>query len=155
MKKLLPILMTFWLLIFPQLAVANEADVEETGSQKSAKSSSGSKIVYIDVYISQPNVEDCLATSSIVPESETTELLKIFPNPNPGIFQIELRLQNTGDQVTISVIDTSGRQVFQIRENPSGEYLVKELDLSFLPKGLYFVNVIEGHNKAVKQLIIQ
>lgn len=82
-------------------------------------------------------------------------LVNIFPNPSSGLFQVEVKSQRDNQQVEIFIFDTSGRMVFQTIGHIAGEYLRKEMDLSFMPKGLYFVNVIEGSYRVAKRLIFQ
>ena len=88
-------------------------------------------------------------------ETETKILLNIFPNPNAGIFRLEVKLQHYDQQVEIYVFDSSGIMVFQSRENPTEEYLEKDMNLSFLPKGRYIINAIGGNTRVGKQFILQ
>jgi hypothetical protein len=46
-----------------------------------------SKIIYIDLSISQPNIEDCFTGIKI---NSLNEKLEVFPNPTTGLFKIFL-----------------------------------------------------------------
>lgn len=114
-------------------------------------------ITYIDVGISQPNVEDCYGVSVIPPDfSFDAGNIKIYPNPGKGIFTFELSLPFIANQVEISVHDIAGKQVFQEIANVRAESIVKLMDLGFLGRGIYFVRVViqPGHLIKTQRLII-
>ncbi len=69
---------------------------------------SGSKIVHIDVYIDQPNVEDCYETS--VPDLYDSGIFKVYPNPNQGIFNLEIDYLYKGENIRIAIYDLTGKK---------------------------------------------
>ncbi len=112
-----------------------------------------SNITYIDIGISQPNVEDCFDTS-ITPTETGEDFFRIFPNPNPGLFTLELSTQAVGESLNIFVYDVSGKRVYHARKVYDVSPFSKELDLSFLGRGIYFIRVVDKNTASVKQLII-
>jgi hypothetical protein len=62
----------------------------------------------------------------------------LYPNPNNGKFMIKFEKPYSGE---LRVIDYLGREYYSTTLNPSAE---KELDLSHLPSGNYFINCQSG-----------
>ena len=110
-------------------------------------------ITYIEIGIYQPNVEDCYETS--VPDKGMEhDWIKIYPNPNPGLFTLELNLQQPGINLIIQIYDITGKLVFQTRETPDRSHFHKELDAGHLQKGVYFIRIMGKDRVGVKQIII-
>ena len=77
--------------------------------------------------------------------SPNQELIKIFPNPSEG----KMFLKGDYQSIEISVFNTCGQPVF------SGKVNNGILDLSRLPKGIYFVKFIDFENNRVGKIIIR
>jgi len=81
----------------------------------------------------------------------TTEVISIadkqklfaYPNPTKGIIYFK---GLTEESVTISLFNLSGVQVFSGRINSS----VQSLDISFLPRGIYLINLNHQIEKLIK-----
>ena len=71
--------------------------------------------------------------------------LKIYPNPSNGILNIEASTKPE----KVSVFDASGKKVFQA-ENPG-----KQINVSHLQNGVYYLEVIANRDKIRKKLIIR
>jgi hypothetical protein len=71
----------------------------------------------------------CFATSVF---DEELEELNIYPNPASSIIYIE----NSHSIEAIEIVDLTGKLCYQIKESN-----VTEIDISFLPKGLYYLKV--------------
>jgi len=78
---------------------------------------------------------------SITPEENS--LLSVSPNPATGVVQLHFR--NTEDTpFTITINDGSGRSVMEVKvSSHSGEYDTP-LDLTKLPRGVYFISLQQG-----------
>ena len=111
-------------------------------------------IIYIDISISQPNVEECFATS-VQDEFTDEQMMHIFPNPNSGIFTIDLNLNRGERMLNIMVYDISGKLVYQSDKPAHNNHFSSELDLSFLEKGVYFIRVSTSGQSYVNQFIIK
>lgn len=110
-------------------------------------------ITYIDIIIYQPNVEDCYEMS--VPDRSMDEnWINIFPIPNPGHFTLEVNLEKYSKSLHIHIYDISGKLVFRSLEPIEGKQFSKELNVSFLEKGVYFIRITGKHRVGVKQIII-
>ena len=98
------------------------------------------------------------SNNSVIPGQKQIEIdfnlknslnFSILPNPNNGIFHLELsNYENV--PVTISVISPIGNEYKKIETLEK----IALLDLSTLSNGIYLVVVLEGNKKAVKKLII-
>jgi hypothetical protein len=72
---------------------------------------------------------------------------RVYPNPNSGLFQLEL---NSGDKAAIIIYDVMGKVIYRnITESPAST-----VDLAEVPGGLYFVKVVAGNRSETKKLII-
>lgn len=87
------------------------------------------------------------ATGLQIAEANTHEL-NIFPNPATSTLNIQ---QNGSEASDIYLTDLSGRVVLQT-ELPVGQ---SQIDISSLPKGLYFIRVGSEVGNICKKLIIQ
>jgi alpha-tubulin suppressor-like RCC1 family protein len=74
----------------------------------------------------------------------------VFPNPSYGIFTIHLVDANKATR--LEVINTFGQKVYTVSgfEQPS-----KLIDLSALPKGMYFLNIDNGKGKLNTKILLQ
>ena len=76
----------------------------------------------------------------------------IYPNPSKGIIYFK---QNDSNSISrmflVSVYDITGKTVVEKRINESN----KELDLTLLEKGLYFVKFQLDNNVFVKKIILE
>ncbi len=80
--------------------------------------------------------------------------LSLMPNPNEGTFNLQFNAFDKGD-VAINVTDVTGRVVFtEMVQNAQGQ-TTHGMDLSFLSKGVYFVNVGYEGNTYSNRLIIR
>ncbi len=75
-------------------------------------------------------------------------LLKIFPNPNPGVFSID-----SGDLIPqrIQLFDLNGRLVYARQQNLSG---ILTLNLPYVFSGTYILQVATTEGLIIKKIII-
>jgi len=79
---------------------------------------------------------------------------KLFPNPNNGIFKIELKNQDKSDKITIFIYDITGKEVFrnENQKNSSGKLEVE----SGLSNGAYLLKVLLNDGSSdIHRLIIE
>ena len=82
-------------------------------------------------------------------EQTLTEDISIYPNPNTGIFNIEI--DNNKSNFEISVQNTLGQNVYT-EELSKITKLNKLMDLSYLEKGVYTITISENDkNTTVKK----
>jgi hypothetical protein len=77
-----------------------------------------------------------------------------FPNPFNRMTEISYELMN-GSEVTIEVMDLTGRKVMEIKEGykPSGQHNLK-IDAVNLQSGVYFYTLRAGSFTETKQMVI-
>jgi hypothetical protein len=73
-----------------------------------------------------------------------------YPNPSEGIFTVH---DNSGNQFTLEIYNMMGQKVFQ-SASPYVKPSIK-IDLSTLPKGIYFVKISETTRSDVIKIVIQ
>ncbi|MFI5172810.1 MAG: T9SS type A sorting domain-containing protein [Chitinophagales bacterium] len=116
--------------------------------------------------ISGDKTEDCLGHSDywivkLSPDTITRiayhqsliNNLQIFPNPSSGIFQITFPNQKTN--YALEVINTLGQKVFATQLETKNQKPETQLNLSFLPKGIYVLKVYDGATISSNKLIIK
>ncbi|MBC7865180.1 MAG: T9SS type A sorting domain-containing protein [Bacteroidia bacterium] len=80
--------------------------------------------------------------------------LNFYPNPNNGKFTLSFNLKEKGN-TSITVFSIDGKKVYNENlKDFSGEY-TKAIDLTGSPKGVYFLNVMQGKNNLVKKIVIE
>jgi len=84
-------------------------------------------------------------------QSETS--MFIYPNPNDGRFTISVEGQ-LSEQARIMVYNNVGKLVYNSRFTSSVNSK-QQLNLSDLPTGLYFVNVLSESKMITRKIIIE
>jgi Secretion system C-terminal sorting domain len=77
--------------------------------------------------------------------------VKVYPNPNPGIFSLQLSILKKGTVKTI-LFDATGRQLQQ-DEFDYNSFFTQPYNISRLPGGVYYLQLFfteTGSNKAKK-----
>ncbi|HEY3373005.1 MAG TPA: endonuclease/exonuclease/phosphatase family protein [Prolixibacteraceae bacterium] len=90
------------------------------------------------------------ATYSSLPLNSSFDM-KIFPNPGFGLFNL-VTSENTLAQV--SVTSLSGQKVFH-KVMKMGSNKLNALDVSYIPAGVYFLNVVTEHGSQTIKIVKQ
>jgi len=84
-------------------------------------------------------------------KNKSIAFLTVSPNPSNGIFQVQLIDNDESSNIkTISIFDMTGRKIKIIEINNKS----CQLDLSMLPKGIYFLQASDLNNQYNKKIII-
>lgn len=145
MKKIFTILVFLAFLL--GICGPAEASEAKNPTRKSRK-------VFLEVEISQPNVDDCYSGTSVPLQQTPENWVNLYPNPNQGFFNLEVSGLFEGEKLVITVFDLSGKKIHQLSEQAYHEKFSRELNMSFLRKGMYFVHIQTDRKMKVKQLII-
>lgn len=89
-------------------------------------------------------------------EQKITSKIDVFPNPTEGM--VNLLLDNfKGDQINLSVYNEMGALVYTelIGDNNAEGYWNKEMNLSHLAEGIYFLKVTSDQETLTKRIVIQ
>jgi hypothetical protein len=77
----------------------------------------------------------------------------VFPNPSNGIFTANVSLVAASD-VTISVTDMTGSKIFESTDKAVKE-INKQINLSSIATGIYFVSVKTAQGTANQRIVIK
>jgi hypothetical protein len=88
-----------------------------------------------------------------IDETDLSSLISVHPNPSNGEFTFTIDVPGTAD-FTYSIVDVFGKQVFvESKNNVTGKYS-RNIDLSHLATGVYYLNLnIDGKNYFKKIVI--
>jgi hypothetical protein len=100
--------------------------------------------IYID------NIEVSIDNTTNIDISENNSLVNIFPDPTDGNINIEIKDISNAE---LSIYSFQGQKVFSKIINSSNS--IQQIDLSYLPKGTYIIQVINEKNNIIKKLVIQ
>lgn len=78
----------------------------------------------------------------------------IYPNPSDGKVSLDITMVEKGD-ISIDVKDMLGRSIIKRTQSLGEGTNHLEMDLTFLSKGLYVVEIIAGYEKVTETLSIQ
>ena len=123
----------------------------------------GQPVVYIkfesrsahgnNIYLDNLNVSNQTSTG-LESLEESLPMMDIFPNPNAGIFSVNISNVNNDSNVSIKVLNTIGQVVsspLNLKGSANGIYSV---NLSHLSNGVYFVTIQTDSNKLVTKKIV-
>jgi hypothetical protein len=74
-------------------------------------------------------------------EIELTNNISLFPNPNQGVFNLTIE-NATFNNLRIHIINVLGKEVFVASDKNTLPYYNKQINLSTLPKGIYYVELL-------------
>jgi hypothetical protein len=92
--------------------------------------------------------------SASIANLSTTSDLVIYPNPNNGQFQIQLENDNSGI-VNISVVDVTGRMVYQTRTEKETDLFTQTINLSSIPSGMYLITIENNGNAKHQKFMVK
>lgn len=95
------------------------------------------------------SVDECVATEQRVNENFG---VSIAPNPSNGKIFVEILRPTTN--FVLQIVNTQGQLAFRSLENHTNVPFKQELDLSDLPKGVYFLQIISGTQRGVQKLVL-
>ena len=98
--------------------------------------------------------DKCNIPTSILKENITNLNVIVFPNPNQGIFNINIESENS-QELNLIVRNVIGMNVYSKSLNYSQATTSHTVDLSFLPKGIYFLDMILDDQELYRKLIIE
>ncbi len=78
---------------------------------------------------------------------------KIFPNPSNG--NLNIQLNGAEGALLIKVFNEKGAEVFQEKKNDFSGYLKEAINLTDLPKGMYYLKAIQKDQVSTEKIIIQ
>ncbi len=91
-----------------------------------------------------------IPNSASAPEQESG--ITVYPNPFTSDIAIAIQSENLSE-VTFTISNIQGQVVFQKEENNLANHYTKMLDLSYLPNGVYLVEVVVNGERMVRKVV--
>ncbi|MHC1704741.1 MAG: FG-GAP-like repeat-containing protein [Tenuifilaceae bacterium] len=112
--------------------------------------------------VSVSNEKGCFTPSDPVTIPTTTGVgdtdpfagLKIYPNPTPGMFTLEMENQMLGELV-IGIATSEGKEVLNIKFKKTTPSFSTQIDLSGQAKGLYLINLLIEKFRVSRKLMVE
>lgn len=121
-------------------------------------------------YVTVTNIHGCSALDTImvnivattnINETEHTNGFSIYPNPSGSNITISITVPDPKDEFTLRVWNSLGSTIYCETIKEICGSLTKQIDLSFLPKGIYFIELqsasLDSPSKKseVKKIVLQ
>lgn len=107
---------------------------------------------WMQVVVGDPKTSIVTTMAPVVELNDDTKV-NVYPNPNKGIFQMDITLRFAKD-VTVSVTNILGQQVFSEFLSESNVYN-QTIDLSRFEKGIYLLILTTKEKKISKKIIVE
>ena len=111
-----------------------------------ASYTNGAEVCTANIGPKKVAVLDCNSSELLKGDAET---LKVYPNPNKGLFRLEVN--EICESCTIEVFNPSGQLIFESKLNKSNEI---DIDISDKSNGVYLVKLTNGEEEKVKRVIV-
>jgi hypothetical protein len=79
--------------------------------------------------------------------------LKIYPNPTPGIFTIEMDNQ-VYSELKIKIFTQEGNPVLNIDDEKISEHFSSQIDLNRQGNGIYLINLQSDKHSVIRKIIL-
>ncbi|MCB9235634.1 MAG: T9SS type A sorting domain-containing protein [Bacteroidia bacterium] len=93
-------------------------------------------------------------TSVGIAEGDFSEYFRVYPNPSSGIFTLEANLHQQFD-MKVRVYSLLGEEVWYRNEGKAGQNFQREIDLTHVAKGTYFLEIELNGRRLMHKLITQ
>ncbi|MEM6347709.1 MAG: T9SS type A sorting domain-containing protein [Bacteroidota bacterium] len=99
-------------------------------------------------------LSDALWTTSVDKATELTSM-NVYPNPNNGVFTLQVDELTEGELALVFVLDVMGREVARQAIMPTAGRIEMDIDLTNEAAGTYIVKVGSGNKLGTKQVVIR
>jgi hypothetical protein len=81
---------------------------------------------------------------------------RVIPNPTAGRIKVSLKsMDKIDEEITLTLTNSTGQILFTYRLDQSQEDFSNELDLSYYPKGVYYLRANTPTQQQVRKVILQ
>jgi len=101
--------------------------------------------------------DPCSSVSSIHNEAGITKVgfdFIVVPNPSDGKFTLNIYSDDALDMVEITLINMQGISVLQDKIFSHNKQIIKTMDISYLPDGIYLISLWGKNDRKSKKLIL-
>jgi len=95
-------------------------------------------------------IKDCTS----IDENQQLVNISVFPNPNKGIFNVQLNTKNS-QSILLSIMNLSGMIVYESENLEIKDSHSMQIDLSNIANGVYSIFVIGENGTTEKKVILQ
>jgi hypothetical protein len=81
------------------------------------------------------------------------EEIQLHPNPNRGVFNLEIPV--IGRQLTIEILNVSGLLIHSEELQKTETNIIHQINNAGTPPGVYFVRISNSEGIVVKKIVIQ
>jgi hypothetical protein len=132
----------------------------ETLSYKVFRQATGEEFILAVTYdVSAPNANGLFATNGLSVVSDLTMSvtginvqvlngLSVYPNPSTGIFNVSVT--NLDQDIDYVIVNAKGQAVLEAKLLET-----QEIDLSFAPKGIYFIKFMNNEVLRIEKVVIR
>lgn len=106
-----------------------------------------------NLYLDNINVSN-LTTAGIESIEQSLPVLDVFPNPNAGVFSVNISNVNKDANVTINVLNAMGQVMSSPLNFKGSANGVHSVNLSLLSNGVYFITIQSDSDKLVTKKIV-
>ena len=97
---------------------------------------------------------DCITISGIgILENDLKSNVRVYPNPNNGVFSITLNSDSTND-ISVTIHSLLGQQVYNKSYANMQSVFYKEISLDNIQSGVYLLQISNGIDSNIKRMII-
>lgn len=113
------------------------------------------KVIITNAYGCSKTSKGVKVINSCKEETFDSELLALdlYPNPGEGFFTLEITLPSQ-QQLSLHLFNVIGSEVFSSDEGIAYGNLTRQLNLSYLPAGTYFLNIIHDGDREIRKVVI-
>ncbi|MBS1778303.1 MAG: T9SS type A sorting domain-containing protein [Bacteroidetes bacterium] len=90
-----------------------------------------------------------------VGEVEGISNFNMFPNPTTGKFHLQFNSSSATGKVAVTITNVTGQHVMQMEYDHKAGQFDKEIDMSKMARGVYFVELQSNGEKAMQKLVIE
>lgn len=118
-----------------------------------ARTSDGKTMVFVTPVDSK--LEEAKVKKNTNEPSLIVDDLNFYPNPTQGNFKISFKTEQEGE-ITVSIKDLQGKQIFSERYNAEGELFEKEISLKEnTESGMYLVEISQNGKTYTQKLLVK
>ncbi|MGP8217764.1 MAG: T9SS type A sorting domain-containing protein [Bacteroidia bacterium] len=81
--------------------------------------------------------------------------VSVFPNPSTGVFTVSMNMAKGSHAVSMTVVNTLGQEISTETFDDVPAAFTKQLDLSSLAKGVYFLKITSDNSTFYNKIVIQ
>ena len=87
-----------------------------------------------------------------IEESSLSKQISVYPNPSEGKFRVDMQNVRTANQVTFTLVDAMGKEIYTTTKGNEGLY---DLKIPRISEGVYMLRIESSRGQAMKRVVIK